>query len=199
MGKRDKKTEVYRLTITLEDSRPAIWRTVLVPSNYSLGQLHYIIQDAMGWTNSHLHQFVVNEVMYADQMFDLEHTEPESDVSLSAALPKPKSRIRYEYDFGDSWHHSIVLEDIFEPEDGAKYPTCVDGRNACPPEDCGGIYGYADFVESMTDPKHPEHEEMMEWYDGPFDPKVYDQDLAIERVETDYCRKETEKAMGSRF
>jgi Plasmid pRiA4b ORF-3-like protein len=166
---------IYRLKITLADAKPAIWRRVEVP-DCTLGELHEVFQCAMGWQNSHLHQFIVNGKYFGEAMtddLDLE-IEDEDGIRISQVFTgKKKLRIVYEYDFGDSWQHDIVLEKTLEPEPKVKYPRCVEGARACPPEDCGGIGGYADFLEAISDPKHPDHRDMMEWIGGKFDPEKF--------------------------
>ena len=103
--------------------------------------------------------------------------EDEDGIRLSQVFTgKKKARIVYEYDFGDSWQHEIVLEKTLEPEPKVKYPRCVEGARACPPEDCGGIWGYADFLEAISDPKHPDHRDMKEWIGGKFDPEKFSVD-----------------------
>ncbi len=166
---------VYRLRITLADIEPAIWRLVEVPG-CSLGELHEVIQIAMGWQNSHMHQFVVNGKHFGQAMLDDLDIEDEADIRLSQIFKgKKKPRIVYEYDFGDSWQHEIVLEKSLEPE-MIKYPRCVEGARACPPEDVGGIWGYAEFLEAISDPSHEDHADMVVWIGGKFDPEKFSVD-----------------------
>ena len=128
----------------------------------------------MGWQNSHMHQFVLNGKYYGqDTSGDLD-VEDEDDIRLSQIFTgRKKPRIVYEYDFGDSWRHEIRLEKVLVPEPKVKYPRCVEGARACPPEDCGGAWGYADFLEAISDKKHPEHRDMKEWIGGKFDPEKF--------------------------
>ena len=169
---------IYRLKITLADSEPAIWRRIEVP-DCTLGELHDVIQCAMGWQNSHMHQFIVNGKYFGEAMtddLDLE-VEDEDGMRLSQVFTgKKKPRIVYEYDFGDSWQHDIVLEKMVESKPKVKYPRCVEGARACPPEDCGGIGGHAEFLEAISDPKHPDHRDMKEWIGGKFDPEKFSVD-----------------------
>jgi len=169
---------VYRLRITLADIEPAIWRLVDVP-DCSLGELHDVIQIAMGWQNSHMHQFIVNGEYYGQATpgdLDLE-IEDEDGIRLSQIFTgKKEPRIIYEYDFGDSWQHEIRLEKTLETEPKVKYPRCIDGARACPPEDVGGAWDYADFLEAMADPKHERHRDMKEWIGGKFDPEKFSVD-----------------------
>jgi hypothetical protein len=170
---------IYQLKITLKDTKPPVWRRVEVP-DCTLGDLHEVIQIAMGWDNSHLHQFVVRGTYYgpsADDDFgfgmDME-VEDEEGVLLSQIVTGGrKLKFRYEYDFGDGWRHDIEVERVVEREPRVKYPRCVEGRRACPPEDVGGPWGYADFLAVIADPKHPDHREMKEWAGGRFDPEKF--------------------------
>jgi hypothetical protein len=132
----------------------------------------------MGWEDSHMHQFKVGKTyygtLYPDDFDDVTMTKDEKTVAVSEVMAKPKAKMVYEYDFGDSWEHEILLEKILPPEPGVKYPVCLDGKRACPPEDCGGTWGYADLLEAIQDPKHPEHEDRLEWIGGSFDPEAFD-------------------------
>ena len=166
---------IYQIKISLIGAKPPIWRIVLVPSNIGLDAFHEVIQLAMGWTDSHLHQFIANNVFYGipDDDFELE-MEDETQYKLSQLLQKEKDTIKYEYDFGDSWEHKILLEKIF-PDDGkTALPVCIKGKRACPPEDCGGIWGYEELLETVSNPKHPDHDDMLEWLGGEFDPEEFD-------------------------
>lgn len=174
-----RKVPIYQLKITLKDSRPPIWRRFQVRSDVTLAKLHRIIQEVMGWFDGHLHQFIVGRIYYGvPDPDDLSETRDERKVRLDQILSVAGRRIVYEYDFGDGWEHTIVLEKILAPDSKARYPRCLDGARACPPEDCGGIYGYADFLEAIGNPEHEEHEEMLEWIGGEFDPEEFDIVLA---------------------
>lgn len=168
-------SRVYQLKITLKESKPPIWRRVEVADDITLARLHQIIQAAMGWTDSHLHMFSVGRVSYGvpDPDYD-EDVRDERRHRLSQLLIAPKQKVSYEYDFGDSWTHEVLLEKVLPPEPGATYPRCTAGKRACPPEDCGGVWGYADFLEAIADPEHPEHEELLEWVGGEFDPEQFE-------------------------
>lgn len=169
--------EIYQLKITLRDVRPPIWRRVLVTDATTLNQLHWIIQIAMGWTNSQLHQLIVDEEYYSEPEFELEGWGPEvkneKRVRLSALGLEPKRKFGYEYDFGDGWDHEILIEKVLLPEEGVRYPQCVAGKRACPPEDCGGTWGYEHFLEVIKDEDDPEHEATLEWAGGAFDPESF--------------------------
>jgi hypothetical protein len=155
--------------------RPPIWRRLLVDSDSTLGQLHEILQIAMDWGDEHLHQFIVGRTTYADRRYlDDVGDREERKVRLAQVAPRPKDRFRYEYDFGDSWEHEIVVEAVKPPELGVRYPICTGGKRAGPPEDSGGVWGYADLIEALGDPRHPEHADMLEWFGGPIDPEAFD-------------------------
>lgn len=166
---------VYQIKVTLNDSKPPIWRRILVRGDTTLGQLHGILQAVMGWADYHLHQFTVGQRYYGvphpDYGFEMHDEGP---VTLNDIIPGEKFRFRYEYDFGDSWLHNLLVEKILAPEPGQHYPVCIKGKRACPPEDVGGIWGYADFLEAIRTPDHPEHEDMLEWVGGEFDPEAFD-------------------------
>jgi len=167
--------QIYQLKITLKESRPPIWRRFQVRSDVTLAKLHRIIQEVMGWFDGHLHQFIVGRIYYGvPDPDDLSETRDERKVRLDQILSVPGRKIVYEYDFGDGWEREIVLEKILSPDPKTRYPRCLDGARACPPEDCGGIYGYADFLEAIRNPEHEEHEEMLEWIGGEFDPEEFD-------------------------
>lgn len=170
---------VFQFKITLVGSKPPIWRRIQV-EDCTLDKLHEHIQTAMGWTNSHLHQFEIFEKRYGDpellddgfddfQCIDSTKTKI-SDITPNA--PK-KFSFRYEYDFGDGWEHDILFEGSPNKEPGKKYPLCLEGARACPPEDVGGIYGFYEFLEALADPKHEQHDDFIEW-GGDFDPKEFD-------------------------
>ena len=172
--------KLYQFKITLKGIKPAIWRRIQV-KDCTLDKLHEHIQTAMGWTNSHLHQFEIGGVRYGDPELIYEGWEDEEPpvnslrTKVSKIVPADGKRFRfkYEYDFGDGWEHEVLFEGFLPAEKGIRYPLCVEGERACPPEDVGGIYGYADYLEAMADPKHEEHESFMEW-SGPFDPEAFD-------------------------
>jgi Plasmid pRiA4b ORF-3-like protein len=171
---------VYQLKITLMETSPPIWRRLLISADATLGDLNYALQAVMGWTNSHLHQFVIDEIRYSDPRFELDEydsdVEDEFSVELRDVAPRVGVHLLLEYDFGDGWEHDVVVEKITQAVPGKTCPTCVAGKRACPPEDCGGVWGYADFLEAIEDPKHEEHEQMLEWVGGAFDAKAFDVD-----------------------
>ena len=140
-----------------------------------LEELHDVLQIAMGWTDSHLHQFIAGDERYGVPDPDFEDGPiPERGVRVGALLKREKQWMTYEYDFGDGWQHKIELEKILPYKSGTHRPQCIGGRRGCPPEDVGGIWGYADFLEAYKDKNHPEHEEMVEWAGEYFDPERFD-------------------------
>jgi hypothetical protein len=181
--------KTYQLKISLKGAKPPIWRRLLIADSVSLPQLHQAIQIAMGWTDSHLHQFVVGRERYGvpDQDFDDMDTVDERRVKLAQIMTGEKDSILYEYDFGDGWEHKITLEKILPFDPKAVLPRCVTGKGACPPEDVGGIWGYAEFLKAIGDPSHPEHESYVEWVGGEFDPQLFDIDEKNALL-SEYCR-----------
>jgi Plasmid pRiA4b ORF-3-like protein len=181
-------TLLYQFKITLSDTKPPIWRRIQV-EDCTLDKLHEHIQTAMGWTNSHLHQFNFDELRYADPRLmedDFEEMgfEDSTETKLSDLIPegcKPFG-FEYEYDFGDSWHHKIAFEGCPTPEKGVKYPVCLEGERACPPEDVGGVGGYYEFLEALADPNHEEHNTFVQWIGGSFNAKAFDPKKATIRM-----------------
>lgn len=179
---------LYQFKITLKDVQPPIWRRILV-KDCSLDKLHEHIQTAMGWTNSHLHQFKIEGVLHGDPDLLCEGWQDETPpvnslhTKVSKLIPEDGKRFRfeYEYDFGDGWEHEVIFEECLRAETGGRYPICTEGQRACPPEDVGGTYGYEEYLEAMADPEHEEHESFMEWR-GPFDPEAFDAGAATRRM-----------------
>jgi len=170
-------TPIYQIKVTLCESKPPIWRRILVPSDITLAKLHRILQAVMGWYDAHLHQFIVGGVYYGvPDPDDFIEIKSERRVRLNQIVAGEKSKFTYEYDFGDSWEHELLVEKIVPPENGVRYPVCIKGKRACPPEDVGGVWGYAEFLEAIRDPEHAEHEDYVEWIGGEFDPEAFDLD-----------------------
>src|SRR6516162_7112754 len=171
---------VYQFKITLLKSSPPIWRQIQV-HDCTLDKLHEHIQTAMGWTNSHLHHFRIGEQLFGDPDLMQENSEEleyrdSTTTRISDILPKSGKgfHFQYEYDFGDSWYHEVLFEGVVQADPKVKYPLCLEGARACPPEDCGGIWSYPDFVEAIQNPDHERHEELLEWVGGSFDPEEFD-------------------------
>ena len=173
------------IKVTLRDVSPPIWRRLRVPSDIPLPRLHAVLQAAMGWTDMHLHLFRVDEHHFAPPHFDLDFAADSAGVTLADLAPEKGARISYEYDFGDGWEHDVIVEDVLP--DPCAEPRCLEGRRACPPEDCGGPPGYERLLEVLADPADPEHETLREWVAGAageegFDAEAFDLRAADEQV-----------------
>jgi hypothetical protein len=164
---------IYQFRITLRDIQPPIWRRLQVPSTITLAQLHAIIQDAMGWQDYHLYKFTI-----CGEHF--EEPDPEAEgkdatrVKLRDLSIEVSETFEYVYDFGDDWHHDVILEDRVHPDAEAEYPLCVDGARACPPEDCGGAGGYTQLLEALCKPEDPQYAESRRWVGDHFHPECFD-------------------------
>lgn len=167
-----------QLKIALKFMRPPIWRRVILPDNYTLGNLHEVIQIVMGWHNGHMHRFEIDGVGYTSaQSADKMGWADERALFLSEVLKKPKQKFWYEYDFGDSWIHEITVEKIFPVESAHPGAICLAGRRACPPEDCGSYPGYEMLLEALNAPvKTDEQKELLEWIGEDYDPDFFDLD-----------------------
>jgi hypothetical protein len=171
---------VYQVKITLDGIRPPIWRRVQV-KDCTLARLHDIIQVSMGWDDYHLHEFEITGERFGDpEQWDEPDPWGEQDVAnerkvkLSQLLDRDVKKFRYAYDMGDDWQHTIQIEKVLPAEAGVRYPRCIDGKRACPPEDCRGPWGYADLLEALQKPKTPRQEELLEWIGGEFDAEAFD-------------------------
>jgi len=170
--------QVYQLKITLSEVAPRIWRRVLIPGGYSLDRVHRVIQYAMGWLDCHLHSFDIDGSQYGEPDPDGELAlRDELDARLDAVALKG-SQFTYTYDFGDWWEHEVLVEDVFPAESGERYPCCVDGERACPPEDVGGVRGFLELVDALGDVDHPRHFAWREWLGRRYDPEIFVPDLA---------------------
>lgn len=169
---------LYQFKITLKYIRPSIWRRIQVPQNYNFWDLHVAIQDAMGWLDCHLHHFQFDKpetvIGIPDDGLMDEETLPGWEVRIADWFPRKSKTVLYRYDFGDNWEHLVQLEKVLPLEKGTRYPLCLGGKRSRPPEDCGGIGGYAEFLEIMANPRHPEHKRTLEWNGGKFDPENFD-------------------------
>jgi hypothetical protein len=169
--------EVFVLKVSLRGAKPPIWRRLRVPARATLDAVHEVLQVSFGWTDDHLHVFESAGRRYSARSVETAWEEPDGDESrirLADLLGAPGDRLRYEYDFGDSWEHDIVLEQVV-PDDGGSVAVCVAGRRAGPPEDSGGVWGYAELCATLADPEHPDHDERMAWVGRRFDPAHFDQ------------------------
>ena len=166
--------QVYQLRIALLDIDPPVWRRVLVPGGFTLDRLHRVIQHAMGWQDSHLHSFDVEGVAYGEPDPDGELAlADELDARLDSLVSKG-TRFSYTYDFGDWWEHEVTVEDVAPAEPGVRYPVCVEGERACPPEDIGGAFGYGEALAALADPGHPDHGRFRDWMGPHLDPAAFD-------------------------
>ncbi len=172
---------LYQLKITLRRSKPPIWRRVIVRADMKLDRLHRVIQTAMGWMDCHLHQFRVGQVCFGAPSPEALGWGPEmmneKRYVVADLASTVKQKFIYDYDFGDGWEHEVRLEKLLPPDPEFKHPVCLAGANACPPEDCGGVWGYADLLAALADPKHEQHKEMTEWIGGEWDPTRFSADL----------------------
>ena len=187
--------EIYQFKVTLIGITPPIWRRIHVAGAYTLAQFHRVLQVAMGWENSHLYMFRVGSKRYGPPDIDDDDELGLLDAKrtrLAAVLPGVGTTFIYAYDYGDNWQHELLLEAIVMPALDMTYPRCIAGERRCPPEDVGGIGGYANYLESMADPNHAEHEEMMMWR-GPFDPEEF----SVERVNQELAKKFRSKPKAS--
>jgi hypothetical protein len=157
-------SKIYEIKIELREVRPTVVRRVQVPGEMSLAGLHAVVQAAMGWTDSHLHEFEIAGARYGlpDPDWDDGEVSDEAKATLFRVAGQG-DRLGYVYDFGDGWTHTLTVEKVLAPEPGVPYPRCVSGRRACPPEDVGGPWGYDGFLAAMADPAHPEHAEYRGW------------------------------------
>jgi hypothetical protein len=166
--------QIYQLRIALSEVTPPVWRRLLVPGGYTLDRVHRAIQYAMGWQDAHLHSFEVGGQQYGepDPVGELV-LHDELDARLDAVSGKGDV-FHYTYDFGDWWEHEVTVEDVLAAEPDDRYPMCVAGARAGPPEDVGGVAGYVELVEALADPDHPEHAATREWLGRPYDPEEFD-------------------------
>ncbi len=179
-------TSISQMLVTLQRIEPPIWRRLLVPSDIRLGTLHRVLHCVFDWENYHLHQFVVGDTFYGvpdpEWGDDLPMLD-ERTVPLHRVLAKVGDTIMYEYDFGDGWRHAVLLEAILPVDPDRSYPVCVAGARARPPEDVGGAGGYAHFLDAIADPAHVEHDELLTWVGGMFDPEGCDVNMVNRRLQ----------------
>lgn len=183
----------YHLKVTLKDISPAVWRRFAVPNDFRLDRLHDIIQIVMGWSDSHLHEFEIKGKRYSEAVEDADPfgAPPldESKFHLSDLVSKKGEKFSYLYDFGDSWEHEVVLESVEIIPKGFEISiSCQEGKNACPPEDVGGVPGYEEFLKTIANPKHPEQKAMLKWAEGAtgrkgkFDPNRFDEEEVTREI-----------------
>ena len=202
--RRPKVDWVHQLLIVLPDTDPLIWRRIQVPAAYSFWDLHVAMQDAMGWSDCHLHEFhVVTDAQHgrverlglpAEEFGDERPVRPGWTVSISDVLVRGLLPMPYLYDFGDDWQHLLMYEGPVPIERGITYPRCVSGARRCPPEDCSGPHGYVELLDAIRDPTHGRHDELLEWLGGSFDPESFD----VAEVRFDDPKERFKRAFGVR-
>lgn len=166
-------TTIVSLKVTLRGTKPPIWRRLLMPDTMTLDDLHQAIQAAMGWDDCHLHAFDIDGRQYGDRQ-TVDDVADENRLTLKGLLKSGVARFAYTYDFGDNWEHTVAIEKTRPAIDGEAYPLCVAGKRACPPEDCGGPWGYQHLLEVLADPDHPDYADQKKWVDEDFTPDHFD-------------------------
>jgi hypothetical protein len=191
--KKPAATGALSLKVTLRNTKPPIWRRILMPTGMTLADLHLAIQATMGWRDSHLHAFDVGGEQYGDPSA-MDDVANERRLTLNALVKAGVTRFAYTYDFGDDWEHDILIEKAPPASDAKVYPACVAGKRNGPPEDCGGPWGYANLLEMLANPAHPEHEEQLEWLGRAFDPEAFSVSEADAALAEAFGRKEPRPA-----
>ena len=168
--------EILQLKITLLGIDPKIYRIIQVPVTITLRNLHKVLQRVLEWQNYHLYQFGKAGQSFGPKSrdFDMPEVQNDKSVPLAALLPKPRHKLYYEYDFGDGWLHEILLQKILAAAEGVRYPVCIQGKHAGPPEDSGGPPGYCNLLEALDDPAHEGHEEAKDWLGEDYDAYAFD-------------------------
>jgi hypothetical protein len=178
LGEPEPGAPILQVRVTLmETAAPVVWRRLLVPAGIGLDRLHRVVQAAMGWQDCHMHSFSAGATTYGRPDLGLASRD-ERSVTVGEVATVEGGRLGYTYDFGDGWEHEIVVEAATVAEPGVRYPACAGGEGACPPEDCGGAWGYRRLREALADPSHDEHEGMLKWLGlekaTDFDPARFD-------------------------
>lgn len=196
---RNQSRDIVQIKMTLKDIDPPIWRRVHVPAAFPLRRLHDVIQAVMGWLDYHLHQFEIGDKVYGQpeiEPYALGDKRLYSDrnTRLGQLLDRGVRRFAYTYDFGDDWRLDIRIERTLRPKPGVEYPILVACDRRGPPEDCGGPFAYQEFFDAMSDPVHPDHDVVVDWYGEPFDPD----DMELEAVEAMLSRIRGQRRKGPR-
>jgi hypothetical protein len=186
--KRSEDKSIVSLKVARRGTRPPVWRRLLVPGTMTLADLHQAIQAAMGWEDCHLHAFDIAGRQYGDR-HAVDDVADEKRPTLNSLVKSGIARFTYTYDFGDNWEHTVVIEKRPPPLGPTSYPTCVAGKRNCPPEDCGGPWGYEELLQILADPTHPERAEQIEWLGEEFDPDDFSVDIANATLNARFHRK----------
>ena len=179
---------ILSLKVTLRDTKPPVWRRLLMQGGMTLGDLHQAIQAAMGWEDCHLHAFDIDGRQYGD-CHTVDEVADENRLTLNGLVKSGVSRFAYTYDFGDNWEHTVEIEKTQPAVEAKSYPACIAGKRNCPPEDCGGSWGYQDLLAVLADPAHPEYAERREWIGEEFDPDAFTVEIADAALAARFNRK----------
>jgi pRiA4b ORF-3-like protein len=179
-------SEIYQIKVTLMGTKPPIWRRLLVPADLTLAQLHGVLQAAMEWDDSHLHEFRIGGEQFGmpDPMVSFGGPRVRSDrgVQLFEVLGHKGAKAVYAYDFGDGWEHSVIVEKVLARDPETIVPVCIGGKQHAPPEDCGGVPGFYNLLDAIRDPEHEQHQELREWFGGDLDPEEFSVEEINERL-----------------
>lgn len=195
--------EIYQIKVTLLGTDTPIWRRLLVPADLTLEQLHDVLQLAIGWENCHLHEFRIGRQRFGkpdptERTLGGPRTASERTVRLFSVLGRAGAKAVYMYDFGDSWEHELLVEKCLASEPGCAYPACLAGERNGPPEDCGGIPGFYNLLEAISDPQHEDHQDLLDWVGGSFDPESFSVDAVNQRLQRKFrpVRKQAVKRVA---
>lgn len=190
---------IFQIKVTLLGTKPPIWRRILVRATMDLGTFHHVLGAVMGWQGGHLHEFSARGLTWGPRDFvedswdDGEGPLDEETALVADLFTRAKSKACYLYDFGDSWDHDLLLEKMLDPAPMESVAVCTGGARACPPEDCGGVWGYGHLLQALADPNHPDHEEKLEWLGGPIDPEAFSLDQVNATFAPRPARKQSAK------
>ncbi|MCB0644802.1 MAG: plasmid pRiA4b ORF-3 family protein [Phaeodactylibacter sp.] len=181
--------KILTFKISLVGAKPPIWRRFQVADTLDFEDFHAVIQIVMGWWNSHLHEFLVRDrrigmVLPDIDIFEPEDMDDETEIFLHQLKLKVGEKLSYTYDFGDNWEHELVLEEVAEGD--LELPRCLTGKGACPPEDCGGIWGYEEILTALKDPENPDYADLLEWLPEEFDPAAFSEEEVNEEIEEEF-------------
>ncbi|MCC6779305.1 MAG: plasmid pRiA4b ORF-3 family protein [Hyphomicrobiales bacterium] len=177
---------IARLEVTLDHVEPVVLRRIEVPLDMALDRLHLVLQAAIGWTDSHLYELRARDVGWSTPFPGQDSAADVLDArkaTLGQVLEGVRAKtLKYLYDFGDGWEHTIKIERLIDPEPDVLYPRLIEAKGRCPPEDIGGPWGYAELLEALADPRHERHRELKDWLEDEFDPNVVDVDALANQV-----------------